>query len=247
MRSCFFRMRCGLRLGLIAALLLTAQLLHSQDSSDSGDSGDTSDSSDTGSADATATGPADGYGVVDNAAADPAVDPAALSQNEAIDPATQQAIDAVTTPWGGVPAPASNLVVGPGGNSVPGGAGEPGTSVPGSPTQPSEPVAPITGFPPARRAQIHAVIVSNLSDPSQVLSGNVDLTGGIIALGPPTPSQKAGRWDPRVHIIPDPDLLNGSKIPPIVPNVIDVRITHYEVTKTIESQGSVNDQPSSQP
>ena len=123
MRSCFFRMRCGLRLGLIAALLLTAQLLHSQDSSDSGDSGDTSDSSDTGSADATATGPADGYGVVDNAAADPAVDPAALSQNEAIDPATQQAIDAVTTPWGGVPAPATNLVSGPGDISVPGGRG----------------------------------------------------------------------------------------------------------------------------
>jgi hypothetical protein len=25
--------------------------------------------------------------------------------------------------------------------------------------------------------------------------------------------------------------LNGSKIPPLVPNVIDVRITHYEVTR----------------
>jgi hypothetical protein len=28
--------------------------------------------------------------------------------------------------------------------------------------------------------------------------------------------------------------LNGSKIPPLVPKVIDVRITHYEVTATIE-------------
>ena len=63
------------------------------------------------------------------------------------------------------------------------------------------------------------------------------------SLGSPTGSLKPGRWDPRVRIIPDPDLLNGSKIPPLVPNVIDVRITHYEVTRTIESQGSVSDHP----
>jgi hypothetical protein len=54
---------------------------------------------------------------------------------------------------------------------------------------------------------------------------------------------KARALDPRVRIIPDPDLLNGSKIPPLVPNVIDVRITHYEVTWTMESQGSVSDRP----
>ena len=126
---------------------------------------------------------------------------------------------------------------------MPGGPEEPGTFSPGPPTPAAEPVPPTTGVPPARRAQIHAVIVSNLSDPSQVLSGNVNLTGGIIALGPPTPSQKPGRWDPNVQITPDPDLLNGSKIPPLVPNVIDVRITHYEVTATIESQGSVSGQP----
>ena len=130
-----------------------------------------------------------------------------------------------------------------GGNPVPGGPEEPGTFSPGPPTPAAEPVPPTTGVPPARRAQIHAVIVSNLSDPSQVLSGNVNLTGGIIALGPPTPSQKPGHWDPNVHITPDPDLLNGSKIPSLVPNVIDVRITHYEVTATIESQGSVSGQP----
>jgi len=242
-----------LLLGLILALALSVGALHAQDSGDDSGTGDTSSTGDTsGTSDTSDTS---GTSDTSDAAAFSPAPPSAIDANTAMDSvdattvdfATQQAIDAVTTPWGGVPAPASNLVVGPGGNSVPGGAGGPGTSVPGSPTQPSEPVAPITGFPPARRAQIHAVIVSNLSDPSQVLSGNVDLTGGIIALGPPTPSKKAGRWDPRVHIIPDPDLLNGSKIPPIVPNVIDVRITHYEVTKTIESQGSVNDQPSSQP
>ena len=129
-----------------------------------------------------------------------------------------------------------------GGEGVPETLGGPSTRGAASeaPGIPAEPGAPP---PSAHRAQIHAVIVSNLSDPSQVLSGNVTLTGGIIALGPPTESKKPGRWDPRVRIIPDPDLLNGRKIPPLVPNVIDVRITHYEVTRTIESQGSVSDQP----
>jgi hypothetical protein len=42
-----------------------------------------------------------------------------------------------------------------------------------------------------------------------------------------------------VQITPDPDLLNGGKIPPLVPNVIDVRITHYEVSATIESYGHI--------
>ena len=156
-------MRKGLCVGLFVALVFSAQLLDAQDSSDS--SG-TSDTSDTSSADATATSPASPDSVSVTDATD-----TATTAFSAVDFATQQAIDAVTTPWVGVPAPApaSNLVVGPGGNSVPGGAGEPGTSLPGSPTQPSEPVAPITGFPPARRAEIHAVIVSNLSDPSQVL------------------------------------------------------------------------------
>jgi hypothetical protein len=256
MRSGFFSTGNRLRLVLIAALILGAQSLDAQDSSDSSDS----DTSDTGSADATATSPdgvsavganavgtTDNNGVVDNAAANPAVDPAALSQNEAIDPAAQQAIDAVTTPWGGVPTQAAlgtDVQNSPGDNSVPGEPGEPGTFSPGPPTTTTpEPVPPTTVSPPARRAQIHAVIVSNLSDPSQVLSGNVNLTGGIVALGPPTPSQKPGRWDPNVQITPDPDLLNGSKIPPIVPNVIDVRITHYEVSATIESEGSVSGQP----
>ena len=224
----------GLCFGFIAGLILIAGALHAQDSSgDSGDSGD-SDTS-TASVD-TGTSP-DSVSVTDFSA------PAVVEDSTTLDFAAQQAHDAITTPWGGVPVSSSFGNEGQlraGGNPVPGGLEEPGTFSPGPPT---EPVPPTTGIPPARRAQIHAVIVSNLSDPSQVLSGNVNLTGGIIALGPPTPSQKPGHWDPNVHITPDPNLLNGSKIPPLVPNVIDVRITHYEVTATIESQGSVSGQP----
>ena len=231
-----------LLLGLLAALVLSGGSLHAQDSS-----GDDSGSSDTGTSSGPGdTGPSDNAGPSDNS--DPALDPANPTNNaftdptnqtavtEPIDFAAQQAHDAITDPWGGVPGPVTfgnANQFGPNGNLAPEGPGNPGPI----------PLPPTTGAPSPRRAQIHAVIVSNLSDPSQVLSGNVDLTGGIIALGSPTGSLKPGRWDPRVRIIPDPDLLNGSKIPPLVPNVIDVRITHYEVTRTIESQGSVSDRP----
>jgi hypothetical protein len=40
---------------------------------------------------------------------------------------------------------------------------------------------------------------------------------------------------------PDPELLNGNKIPPLVPNVIDVRIMHHEVSATVVSEGSISD------
>jgi len=236
-------MEKSLLTALIAGLILSAGWLYAQDSGDdsgaSDDSG-TSDTSDTSTASVgTDNSPGD-VSVTD--VSDPSVTAVPSVTAPALDFAAQQAYDAINTPWGGVPAPSTfgnGLQLLPDGDPLP---GEAGTPPPAPPTSP-ERVPPITGVPSGRRAQIHAVIVSNLSDPSQVLSGNVDLTGGIIALGPPTGSLKPGRWDPRVRIIPDPDLLNGSKIPPLVPNVIDVRITHYEVTRTIESQGSVSDHP----
>ena len=49
--------------------------------------------------------------------------------------------------------------------------------------------------------------------------------------------------DPNVRITPDPELLNGDKIPPLVPNVIDVRIMHHEVSATMESEGTISGQP----
>ena len=194
-----------LLMALIAGLIFSAGWLYAQDSSDDSDSSDASTASvgtDTSPGDVSVTDVSDpSVTAVPNATVDPA--------NTTLDFAAQQAYDAINTPWGGVPAPSTfgnGVQLRPDGNPLP---GEAGTPPPGPPTSP-ERVPPITGVPSGRRAQIHAVIVSNLSDPSQVLSGNVDLTGGIIALGPPTGSLKPGRWDPRVRIIPDPDLLNGS-------------------------------------
>jgi hypothetical protein len=221
-------MKKELLVGLMAASILSAGWLYAQDSSDDSDSSDAATTRDASPGDVSVTDVSEGVAA--------AADPTSLTAFTNVDFAAQQAYDAITTPWGGVPGPVTfgnANQLGPNGNPVPGEPGNPGAI----------PAPPTTGAPSPHRAQIHAVIVSNLSDPSQVLSGNVDLTGGIIALGPPTGSLKPGRWDPRVRIIPDPDLLNGSKIPPLVPNVIDVRITHYEVTRTIESQGSVSDRP----
>jgi hypothetical protein len=55
---------------------------------------------------------------------------------------------------------------------------------------------------------------------------NIAVTGGIIALGvttlpgePPPGSPQPG-W---LRVILDPQLLDGSVIPPVVPNLIDIR------------------------
>jgi hypothetical protein len=61
---------------------------------------------------------------------------------------------------------------------------------------------------------------------------NITLSGGLVALGTaPYPSKAApeGTLPTYLKIIPDPKLLNGSIIPPIVPNIIDVRIVSYSV------------------
>jgi hypothetical protein len=109
------------------------------------------------------------------------------------------------------------------------------------------PVTPLSGpstsnLPPPSApggapSNIHAVIVSGLSDPAKVIvSPNVNLTGGIIALGkngssPATPSA----WSSGLKIIPDYALLTGEKIPPVTPNIIDVRIVRQEVTADFPS------------
>jgi hypothetical protein len=231
------------------------------DGSGSGDSG--SGASDSSGSAADSTGPSDnGDPDADPATADNGIGPEAAVPptdptdfTNAVDFAAQQAFDAVANPFGGVPSPVvpSGETAGLGTNPVPGGPGSPGALPPPGPGRPpgsvpppsSVPAPPGTNVPSASRAEIHAGIVSGLSDPSQVLTGNVHLTGGIVALGPPDPtsSQIAGHWDPNVKITPDPELLNGDKIPPLVPNVIDVRIMHHEVSATIESEGTISGQP----
>jgi hypothetical protein len=93
----------------------------------------------------------------------------------------------------------------------------------------------------AVRSNIHAVIVSGLSDPAKVIaSTNVTLTGGIVALGR-TASSLPSSWSSGLQIVPDYALLTGEKIPPVTPNILDVRIVRQEVTADFPSP---NPQPS---
>jgi hypothetical protein len=110
-------------------------------------------------------------------------------------------------------------------------------------TQPSGPATtsnlppPPPSAPGGAPANIHAVIVSGLSDPAKVVvSSNVTLTGGIIALGKNgSPPSNSSAWSPGLKIIPDYALLTGEKIPPVTPNIIDVRIVRQEVTADFPS------------
>jgi hypothetical protein len=84
---------------------------------------------------------------------------------------------------------------------------------------------------------INAVIVSAAQSPWDAIRRapgvrNVIITGGIIALGKtPIPGEIPGggpqpAW---LRLIPDLRLLNGSAIPPVVPNVIDIRIMNCPI------------------
>jgi hypothetical protein len=91
--------------------------------------------------------------------------------------------------------------------------------------------------PSSARSNIHAVIISGLSDPAKVISSiNVTVTGGIVALGKNvSPPAVPSAWSPGLEIIPDYALLTGQKIPPVTPNIIDVRIVRQEVTADFPS------------
>jgi hypothetical protein len=97
-----------------------------------------------------------------------------------------------------------------------------------------------TNLPPPIRSSIHAVIISGLSDPAKVItSPNVTLTGGVIALGKnSTPPVSPSTWSLGLSIIPDYQLLTGEKIPPVTPNILDVRIVRQEVTADFPSPSS---------
>jgi hypothetical protein len=122
---------------------------------------------------------------------------------------------ATTDPRGG------EIVSPPVNNGIPGGA-VPALGGPGA--------APVD-------VAINAVIVSAAQSPWDAIRRapgvrNVIITGGIIALGKtPIPGEIPGggpqpAW---LRLIPDLRLLNGSAIPPVVPNVIDVRIMNCPI------------------
>jgi hypothetical protein len=84
---------------------------------------------------------------------------------------------------------------------------------------------------------IHAVIVSGVQSPWDAISKaagvrDVMLTGGLVALGKARAGEPVagGRPPSFLRIVPDPKLLEGSIIPPVIPNAIDVRIVNYSVT-----------------
>jgi hypothetical protein len=87
---------------------------------------------------------------------------------------------------------------------------------------------------------IHAVIISGRSDPAKIVtSQNVTLTGGVVALGKnPAPPAAPSSWTIGLHIVPDEALLTGAKIPPLIPNIIDVRIVKHEVIGDLVAPGA---------
>jgi hypothetical protein len=115
-----------------------------------------------------------------------------------------------------------------------------GGSDPGPFTGPGLPdVASATTIPPGEfvptgplvNVEIHAVIVSAAQSPWDAIHrapgvSTVTVIGGIVALGKtPIPGEIPG-GGPQPHwlrVIPDLRLLNGSMIPPVVPNIIDIR------------------------
>jgi hypothetical protein len=111
----------------------------------------------------------------------------------------------------------------------------PGTSIPGSGPGGVIPVrAPVGPVDVA----INAVIVSAAQSPWDAISKanevrSVIVTGGIIALGK-TPIEGeipgGGPQPAWLRLVPDLRLLNGSMIPPLVPNVIDIRILDCPIT-----------------
>ena len=154
-------------------------------------------------------------------------DPPAVTVNNA--PTTQQTDQTTVTPElaaiMSIPTtdPRGGEVVSPTvTNGAPGGA----ALAPGGPA-PTEPVD----------VEIHAVIVSAAQSPWDAVQRwpgirNVIVVGGIVALGKtPIPGEipGGGPQPPWLRVIPDLELLNGSKIPPVVPNVIDVRIMNCPI------------------
>jgi hypothetical protein len=94
---------------------------------------------------------------------------------------------------------------------------------------PPSPVSNPTPVPVS--TNIHAVIISGRSDPAKIVtSRNVTLTGGVVALGKdPAPPAVPSAWTTGLYILPDEALLTGAKIPPVTPNIVDVRIVKHEV------------------
>jgi hypothetical protein len=119
----------------------------------------------------------------------------------------------------------------------------PGAGVPGSGPGDGIPTAAAPSAPVD--VAINAVIVSAAQSPWDAITKTpgvryVIVTGGIIALGntPIEGEVPGGGAQPAwLRLIPDLRLLNGSMIPPVVPNVIDIRILSCPIEIVDPPQG----------
>jgi hypothetical protein len=101
--------------------------------------------------------------------------------------------------------------------------------------------------PPASQSQpattIHAVIISSTAHPEEVIDtrrGLIHLIGGVVALGKTKSETDARRlvsWPRGLVLTADPEYLNGSKVPPSTPNVLDVRLRDFKFRASIQSPG----------
>jgi len=206
-----------------------------------GSSGDGSSSDGTGdSADGGGAAAAAAAAAADAAAQDAAAQDAAAVSDPTTDPTTidpisvspeESPLDAIqaiptTDPRGGE-EPTAGL-------TVTGGVGAgPGGSVPPTEGALPEPVD----------VEIDAVIVSGANSPWGAVQRapgvrNVTVVGGIIALGKtplpgePPPGSPQPAW---LRVVPDLRLVDGSVIPPVVPNIIDIRWLNCPI-EVIENQ-----------
>ena len=193
----------------------------STDGSSSDSSSSTDDSGDAAAAAAAAA-----------AAQDAPADPAALS-----DPTTDPATVAQNTPESPLDAIQSEATTDPRGGSVSSSFDTAGGGLgagPAAPAAAASPVPPDAGGAAPRAGPvditINAVIVSGASSPWHAVQRapgvrNVIVNGGIIAWGKtPLPGEPPPGPQPDwLYVNPDPGLVDGSAIPPVVPNIIDIR------------------------
>jgi hypothetical protein len=142
------------------------------------------------------------------------------------------ALHSALPPWRATPL--ANLVGDPfttavGAATVASGGGTPGPPVTTVVPQPPQQQSSVFN---ASHSSIRAVIISGLSDPAKVIaSPNVTVTGGIVALGKlNTLGSIPSAWSPGLRILPDYALLTGAKIPPVTPDITDVRIVRQQTT-----------------
>jgi hypothetical protein len=230
----------------LIALMLSAGWLYAQDSGD--DSSDSSDSSegavasDTSPGDISVTDVSNEASVSNDTLAFDPTDPALTIDHVGLvfstGPASQFGGDFPTFGFG----PEGTTPDTPGSLATPGTAGGPDSPAavpPGTPGGPGGtpgiPGGPVGG--PGEDERINAVIVTGAVTPwgcIRRVAGvrNVYVTGSIIALGQtPLPGElPPGSPQPKwLHFAPDVRLERGERFPPVVPNIIDVRIMYFPV------------------